>query len=181
MVGSAAPAAMAAAPRPATSSGGTAFSIPSRVFVIRVFPVCRHVRRRTPCPPLFLTNPRRVGFVSRFPHKQARTPCLKNRKTQEEKYFGNFRVKPGIVCSLVSENNVQKPTGRRLRLWRGTARNIHYPRQTHKKFGRLEIPCWLLDIQTLEKPDGVCEITRAKGSRIIVINACSGVGVRDRQ
>jgi hypothetical protein len=37
-----------------------------------------------------------------------------------------------ISFSLVSENNVQQPTRRRLRLWRGTARNIQYPRQIHK-------------------------------------------------
>jgi hypothetical protein len=29
-----------------------------------------------------------------------------------------------------------------------------------QKFGRLEIPCWILDIQSPEKPDGACEITR---------------------
>jgi hypothetical protein len=37
-----------------------------------------------------------------------------------------------ITDPLVSENNVQQPTRRRLRLWRGTARNIQYPRQIHK-------------------------------------------------
>jgi len=42
-----------------------------------------------------------------------------------------------ITDPLVSENNVQQPTRRRLR----------------QKFGRLEIPCWILDIQSLEKSD----------------------------
>jgi hypothetical protein len=40
----------------------------------------------------------------------------------------------------------------------GVARKEHQHPTT--KFGRLEIPCWILDIQTLEKPDGAREITR---------------------
>jgi hypothetical protein len=47
----------------------------------------------------------------------------------------------------------------------GVARKEHQHPTTNNqrpttKFGRLEIPCWILDIQTLEKPDGAREITR---------------------
>ncbi|MFN2350307.1 MAG: hypothetical protein ABR497_00005 [Kiritimatiellia bacterium] len=40
--------------------------------------------------------------------------------------------------------------------------NKEYPisKANTPPFGRLEIPCWILDIQILEKPDGACDITR---------------------
>jgi hypothetical protein len=68
---------------------------------------------------------------------------------------------PKGLSLRTSQYNVQQPTSRRLRLWRGTQGTPTPNNQRPTtKFGRLEIPCWILDIQTLEKPDGACEITR---------------------